>query len=774
MLGKVIDERYKILSRLGKGGMALVYLAEDVIAERKVAFKVLQQRMSVDKLAEERFCREFECCAKLDHPNIVKMYSMGTLEGSSHYYTMEYLHSLDLESILVKQKHLEPHRVHQIVSQIVSAFMAYHPVHLIHRDLKPGNILVCPDGRVVIVDFGLAKQTDVTALTETGTIIGTPYYMAPEIIDGKKATSAVDIYALGIMTFEMLTGSLPYEANSLAELLRNISKAKQPLPSERNEELRIWDHFVSRAMAKRLEDRYQGPQEMVVALEKIKSILDGESSEITAPIGEVTTNKIAVGPEEIEENKPTKNVFSFFVLTAIAVALLTLVTQYRPTKIVYDVKNLAIEKEPRGLDMRWKSSSPYITNVMVDEILYPTEARVLKPTKDHSLAIGPLKPGQHEVKILFPNGNSSLAKKVVIDEPSCELRDLSSESSRYEAIIFGPSGKRGKLQFLNTAFDVMGDGRKNGQDMWTIEVSKEAIEANWFLRMTYSAGHQCSFSLSKLATECCQRLAQRLGRRSGQRIVFEVNDKEDEDFIKAVKKMKEEQGVNELTVKELSLLRREIKGRVLVAEIKTSGLIEDYNRACRMAPLLFSSKLVPLSDRRSLYHSIIVPVQLRNYAHAQKCVPFELKAPPEIEDFTFGRKPTIASAHEMIIFKSPKTQPYRLGSPRANLYDRPHYELSFDFQVRSLHSVSAAEIAIDTKGFKSMFLIMTVNSNKYVLYSKPLFSDSSEGSVCFYQRIPVKDLKEGHNSLSLKAIRIFEDVSVEETIVRKIELKLAN
>ena len=188
MIGSFVDSRYVVKELLGQGNMASVYLAEDTInGNAKVALKVIKKELNSRPDLRRRFRGEFEVCERFNHRNIVKVYSMGDLENGLCYYAMEYLPYPALEDILEKTDRLSEETVLVYLRQIASAFEHFHPMNIIHRDLKPANIIIGGNDRVILVDFGLAKDEDRTVLTKTGMIIGTPLYLFTRASDGKES-----------------------------------------------------------------------------------------------------------------------------------------------------------------------------------------------------------------------------------------------------------------------------------------------------------------------------------------------------------------------------------------------------------------------------------------------------------------------------------------------------------------------------------------------------------------------------------------------------------
>ncbi|MGL6248893.1 MAG: protein kinase domain-containing protein, partial [Culicoidibacterales bacterium] len=215
MLNKedILGGRYRIKSLIGDGGMANVYLAIDEILQREVAVKVLRHQLATDEVFVRRFEREAQSVTALDHPNIVNVYDVGS-EGDTHYIVMEYVVGNTLKQMIQGRGHVTVTETVEIMQQILAAVEQAHDFGIVHRDLKPQNIIVRPDGVVKVMDFGIALTQEATSLTQTHSVMGSVQYLSPEQVRGETATNQSDLYELGVVLFEMLTGELPFEGES--------------------------------------------------------------------------------------------------------------------------------------------------------------------------------------------------------------------------------------------------------------------------------------------------------------------------------------------------------------------------------------------------------------------------------------------------------------------------------------------------------------------------------------------------------------------------------
>src|SRR5437588_7291617 len=224
VLGSVVDGRYKVVARLGAGGMADVYLAEDQQLGRKVALKLLHHRFAENPGFVERFRREAQAAAGLQHPNVVGIYDRGAYDGT-YYIAMEYLPGRTLKQLIREDAPLDPVRAIDITIQILKAARFAHHHGVIHRDLKPHNVIVDDSGHVKVTDFGIARA-GASDMTETGSILGTAQYLSPEQAQGHAVSSAADLYAIGVVLYEMLTARVPFDAESAVTIaLKHVSEA---------------------------------------------------------------------------------------------------------------------------------------------------------------------------------------------------------------------------------------------------------------------------------------------------------------------------------------------------------------------------------------------------------------------------------------------------------------------------------------------------------------------------------------------------------------------
>src|SRR5216117_1943646 len=268
LLNTLFDGRYRIVRKLGTGGMANVYLAEDEVLGRRVAIKILNDRHAGDDQFVERFRREAKNAASLSHPNIVSIYDRGEAEGT-YYIAMEYLDGRSLKELIVTRGPAPVKVAIDYARQILIALRFAHRTGLVHRDIKPHNVLVDSEGRVKVTDFGIARA-GVSEMTEAGSIVGTAQYLSPEQARGTRVDQTSDLYSLGIVLYELLTGTLPFNGDTPVEIAMKHLSTVPEAPSERRPDIpRDLDLIVMRALAKGPDDRYQSAEEMDSDLERV-------------------------------------------------------------------------------------------------------------------------------------------------------------------------------------------------------------------------------------------------------------------------------------------------------------------------------------------------------------------------------------------------------------------------------------------------------------------------------------------------------------------------
>lgn len=372
MKGQKINDRYQIIKTIGEGGMANVYLAYDTILDRNVAVKVLRGDLATDEKFVRRFQREALSASSLSHPNIVEVYDVGEDNGL-YYIVMEYIEGKHLKQLLKKRGSLTVREVVDIMMQITDGMSAAHDSYIIHRDIKPQNIMILENGLIKITDFGIAMALNATQLTQTNSVMGSVHYLPPEQACGKTATIQSDVYSMGILMYELLTGSVPFKGDNAVEIALKHIKESIPYVTDINDSIPTSvANIVKRATAKNLKNRYQDAREMHEDLKTCldESRLDEEIYEFPYPeveedkskkkaVTELENTKQEEQPQEIKveqivepDEKKKENkllmilaiVFTGLIVIVTAIVfLLPKLTEAKDVKIP-DVSNLTLEE----------------------------------------------------------------------------------------------------------------------------------------------------------------------------------------------------------------------------------------------------------------------------------------------------------------------------------------------------------------------------------------------------------------------------------------------
>ncbi|MEY4396528.1 MAG: serine/threonine kinase, partial [Actinomycetota bacterium] len=347
--GHIFGGRYELVSRLAIGGMGEVWQAVDKVIERQVAIKILKEEYLGDQAFRERFRAEARHAALVNHEGLASVYDFGEEEGSA-YLVMELVPGEALSTILERERYLSPERVLDIVAQTASALHAAHEAGLVHRDVKPGNLLITPDGRVKITDFGIARAVDQVPLTATGQVMGTVQYLSPEQASGKAASALTDIYSLGIVAYEALAGKRPFTGESqVAIAMAHIKQPPPPLPENIPLAVR---NLILACIAKKPERRPSSARQLARAAIAITRGRVGEALALVPAVddepheeGEDTTTRILPvtvaddspsGPRRLPRIPRTWTLIAIvsvltLVLGGIVVALVTRVGQPTPS-----------------------------------------------------------------------------------------------------------------------------------------------------------------------------------------------------------------------------------------------------------------------------------------------------------------------------------------------------------------------------------------------------------------------------------------------------------
>ena len=397
--GQKINDRYEIVRSIGEGGMANVYLGYDTILDRNVAIKILRGDLSNDEKFVRRFQREALSASSLSHPNIVEMYDVGEDDGI-YYIVMEYVEGQTLQQLLKRRGNLTLSETIDIMLQLTDGMAHAHDSYIIHRDLKPQNIMIQDDGQIKITDFGIAMALNSTQLTQTNSVMGSVHYLPPEQANGKGSTIKSDIYSMGIIFYELLTGSLPFKGENAVEIA--LKQMKEPLPSLREDNPSIpmsVENVILKATAKNPKNRYSDSRAMH---DDLLTVLDDsrlteekykyqypETEENTKIIKKVETKKeeneekeeVASKIEDVEDLKSKRIIiilsiiFAGILLILIVLAIvIPKITEVKSIKVP-DVSKMTISKAEKIL-----TDKGFVVNEKIEKVASDTikKNRVVK------------------------------------------------------------------------------------------------------------------------------------------------------------------------------------------------------------------------------------------------------------------------------------------------------------------------------------------------------------------------------------------------------------
>jgi serine/threonine protein kinase len=717
MKGQVVDGRYEVLGRLGAGGMATIYLVEDRQRKKKLALKVMRSTLT-DPTIKKRFVREFEACARLKHENIVKLYDLGESDGSN-YYTMEYLPHASLEAVLEQKGTLPEEETYLLVEQLARAFDFYHQEGVVHRDLKPANIIMSPQGRLVIVDFGLARDAEMTALTQTGTMLGTPRYMPPEQIRGERADAKSDIWALGVIIFEVLTGRKLFQGEDLTAIMTSVVCAKIPLLKDVAPHLKWdWQPLINACLQREKDERLASGKAVHELLRNVKN-----QKEITRP-------KIAPKQEKTKQERTQFQTKPWPLVAVVIVLLLGIGSFYLGSSPIV-VTDLKVEALPRRVVVTWKSEQPYISALLVES---PTKREVKKEhgkaVLDHALTISGLKDNQEcSFRLLFPNGKSSSLKRAKAKSLSVKM-SASIEGAKRK-LTFQLNYSPALLQLRCPKRKYQADSKGKGHYLVTIPKGQTL---GWPLKLVIiEDDDEIHLSVNELLNDEVVTLNRKFTTFNGEKIVYGH------------------------------------KG-TLHSRLRNSTFFPLYERARALAPLVLPNDSLPFETRLDLFAQLRHVWDIYLYAVFEK---YDVKvAKPDFGPFDMVLNPYGKAAKDVVILEGVSGKFYIGGKvafdPRKVI---SHWQK--DFVVEGLSEYGFAEIELTVSSLNRIALELTLNKKLSVLsYGLPLLQYPYIENQKVYQRIPVQCLREGKNSLKIKASQVYKKGTTRKVTISAITLRL--
>ncbi len=774
LIGKTLGERWQIRAPLGQGGMATVYRAIDLKEKSEVAVKIVSFSNASVSTELPRFRREFDICRKLAHPNVIKFHHFGSLDELHHFTIMDLVEGDDLSEVLSKKGPLDEKWVLFLAKKMASTLGTFHKEGIIHRDLKPANVMIVQgknkgELEPIIMDFGLAKAIDSTAITETGAILGTPYYMSPEQARGEKVTASTDVYALGATVFKALTGKYLYSAHTIPELLMAINFNAPPYVSEvRPDVSRAWDDFVNGCLEKDPEDRLASMDEVLFALEKVQNALTSPAAHLSEVKRERKTAKTSAAKPVVMKKTDKRNL----TLPIIAFALLllfALLFAFLPRgEKVYSFSHLKVEP---GLDrfvVTWQSEHPYPSVIQLSK---PDKRRVQtdgKENVEHRVAVQGLEAGrEYKFCLCYPNGKTSLPK-------SAQTREFSMKISSCK-MIGGVLELYWQTKPLPARHRVL-----VGKDKFSIgpkgHIKIEKPTGKEKITALYNGGFQVERPLRQLALQESKKLATVLKTFSIKKanVEFLRLKRQNPNSLGISRVEKELTKNNEAKVGTLRRQKKTEKNKVIIQWAKGvvqkhRAVFDSWQEASHLSPLLLESNVLNLSEKNEFYQSL-VPLLL---FHA--LVAFDTSSEREVFPgiylgafACYGEKMR-GPCLEVPIYSGSVSQGISLGIPIVahRLVKRKWAQR---FELNELSSFRAAEFAFHFDFFSKGHLRLLLNDKlSLVLTGDRTVMETSRRQ---FQRIPMEALRAGENRLELRYEDAGRDHFGEQSMMLNCTLRL--
>ena len=460
--GQMINDRYEIIRSIGEGGMANVYLALDTILDRRVAVKILRGDLAEDEKFVRRFQREAISASSLNDPNIVEVYDVGEDDGK-YFIVMEYVQGLTLKQLIKKRGSLTLPEVQDIMLQLTSAVAHAHESYIIHRDIKPQNVIILEDGRVKIMDFGIAVALNAGEFTQTNSVMGTVYYIPPEQANGGAATTKSDIYSLGILMYELVTGHVPFKGDNPVEVA--IKHMNEPIPGicEYDPEMpQSIENIILKAAAKNPKNRYDSAWDMHEDLEtaldkdrfnepKVKyrypeKNFDDSDNEV--PIGGRTLRN-AEKAEDKKDKRMNKALIVIGTIVGVLIAALLFVfilwprISDKPDIEVPDVQGMTVKQarttlEDKGFEVSGKTKKESSDEVDEDKVI-GTDPEIGESLKEGSEITLIISTGSEKIEIEDYTGDDYETVKKELEEAGIivlsDPKDVSKEENVKEGTI---------------------------------------------------------------------------------------------------------------------------------------------------------------------------------------------------------------------------------------------------------------------------------------------------------------------------------------------------
>ena len=768
--------------------MAEVFLSHDQKEDRLVALKIMNSNPGVGKESLARFSREFTVVEKLSHRNIVKLFGRGMLADGRHYYAMEYLKGRSLRELLAEEGTIDEKMAANILYQMLLAFSCFHEKGIVHRDLKPANIMLADEEgeefpRVVITDFGLVRMSDATALTETGTVLGTPIYMSPELVLGLRADFRSDFYQLGVIAYEMLTGRPIVDGLTISELLTQIVHDEPKPIHELCPTLRApWKLFFDRTLAKDREIRFRNVDE---ARAVIDGVLSGEKTSLgIAPMVPRVERRLEPRLEPRFEPWQSKKLIFTGLLIVCSIIFLSVFLSRRPRPIVYSVEELHLEATVHTLKAKWRSPQSYPSRIRLSGggLDMVVEGDQGQSSNHHEVYVKGLQGGtSYSLKVVYPDGSTSLSNAVKTKKFRVEIKEAGFDGKSYAALMrlnTEPAVDKARLEIVSKngvtqAFPAM--VTKKGEVVVEFSLPPHGIEKMLFWA-TLPSGYQRNLDVKTEIISYVTVLNQRLATFNGKELVTSIHDK----YLPKPQTMfnvitHEENTEEGKLYRERERQFREEGDRVVPREVakklRSSVLWPDYESAIRLAPLLFSSDILPLAERR-VFHE-----RLERFYSVFLYVAFRSKKPsiplPDWGYYSLSKEPMSHSPLKTLPLKVKDGNPIVLGAgvPFNGVMSKVKCRLTFS--LSNVKKYDRLELGFLLGSCKNSALRVTMNNlEANYLHCENIYSDWRIGSRPLYMQLPVDVLKEGKNELICTYANIFGHWNPIALPIDEVELRL--
>ena len=771
MIGKTIASRYRVLDHLGSGGMATVYRVFDDRLKREVALKLLSPKAS-GNYPIKRFIREFQTVNRLRHPNVIELYDIEELDGGGHFFTMELLDGQTLEDELQDEGCLSPARALEVTRQIALALVQLHETNIIHRDLKPSNIIFARDGRAVLTDFGLALNLDLTGLTETGAIVGTPVFMSPEQLFTGNVDGRSDIYQLGVIFYQMVCGDLPFSLTSLPALITSIKydepkalhEVRMSIPEE-------WSRFVARCLAKDPNDRFRTAQDMVEAVEElsIPEDMDKPTNDVDERKDRTELHQSSLLKTYSLLRQKLSGPVRMGAMLVFTILLLCLLLVFRPQR-AYTVQDFKTKVGPESVTLHWRSTHPYpsIVEVTNDKGEKLSTNETVPATTIHEVLVTDLLPGKaYSVVILLPNGRS-LPKTVRAEALAAKLLELSMINEKMKIRLHLPQSRQVIGRFGNTTVQ----GKTDDHITWNLEMKKAEV-VRIQIEIELFDGRKKVLTLSKLLANRAKELSHAFGKLTARDFFSAVANDMSREFVGEIDEKDRWLSKPIVTFDGIKAKRIQRQLRAVKHHLKPLQLVKNLKAMKQVAPFVFSEETLSFSERYLLYKRLQEVTRLIVYfRHWDLGYLISPSLLPNQGIFSRGTAP-LSGRVERLFIRNSRERPLQLGlclpaiSPPEQI-DKWKRTVNVDKNNGLVHTA----LEFYCRSFSSLALRIYIN-RKYEFYvcDRPFFAHSSDESlVLLRQDIPVQCWQDGENTVEIQVEWIFDDVTSNSIALERIVL----